>query len=267
MKRDDTGKLFVCMGDMAIPVASFEVVDPLRQVTIRSFPDKLIAATYRFEEEKGGTHVTVTLNGFEALPAAARQDRLGPSSAGWEKVLQNLKAYLDGNALPFPEGYVAALFGYRREAKEKFAVERSVWLAASRERVWKAITDPQQIQKWFSPAITWGMSALEVGGRLYIPDAETGAETYVQVIDVVDPPYQFVTRSLPGPPETAYISTWTLLEENGGTRLTLIHAGYELEPEENRWNNMEQNAFGFGMMMENLQAYLAETSLPYPQGF
>jgi len=57
------------------------------------------------------------------------------------------------------------------------------------------------------------------------------------------------------------------VEENGGTRLTITHAGYELEREENRWNNMEQNAFGFGMMMENLQAYLLDTSLPYPSGF
>ena len=267
MKRDASGKLFVCMGEMEIPVASIEVIDPLRQVTIQGLPDQLIAATYTLAEEKDGTQLTVTLNGFESLPEAARQEGRGPTSAGWEKALQNLKAFIDGQALPFPQGYVAALFGYRREAKEKFAVERSIWVAKSRERVWKAITDPQQIQQWFSPATPWALSAFEVGGRLYVPDAETGAELYVQVIDVIDPPNQFVTRSLPEPPQIVHITTWTLVEENGGTRLTITHTGYELEQEENRWNNMEQNAFGFGMMMENLQAYLLDTSLPYPYGF
>ena len=267
MKRDASGKLFVCMGEMEIPVASIEVIDPLRQVTIQGLPDQLIAATYTLVEEKAGTQLTVTVNGFEALPEAARQERVGPTSAGWEKALQNLKAFIDGQALPFPQGYVAALFGYRREAKEKFAVERSIWVAKSRERVWKAITDPQQIQQWFSPATPWALSAFEVGGRLYVPDAETGAELYVQVIDVIDPPYQFVTHTLSEPPTPTHVTIWTLVEENGGTRLTITHAGYELEREENRWNSMEQNAFGFGMMLENLQAYLLDTSLPYPSGF
>jgi len=199
MKRNASGKLFVCMGDMEIPVASFEVIEPLRQVTIQGLPDQLIAATYTLAEEKDGTQLTVTMNGFETLPEATRQERLGPTSAGWEKALQNMNAFINGQALPFPQGYVAALFGYRREAKEKFAVERSIWVAKSRERVWKAITDPEQIQQWFSPATPWALSAFEVGGRLYVPDAETGAELYVQVIDVIDPPYQFVTHTLSEP--------------------------------------------------------------------
>src|SRR5688500_8164316 len=62
MKRDDSGKISVCMGDMEIPIAIFDVVDPPRQGTIRSLPDGLIAATYTLEEEKGGTRVTVTMS-------------------------------------------------------------------------------------------------------------------------------------------------------------------------------------------------------------
>ena len=30
-------------------------------------------------------------------------------------------------------------------------VEQSVWIAASRERVWRAITDPEQLSQWWSP--------------------------------------------------------------------------------------------------------------------
>ena len=267
MKRDDSGKISVCMGDMDIAIAILEAVDPPRQFTSRSLPDRLIATTYTLEEEKGGTRVTVTMSGFESLPEDARQERLGPSGTGWEKALENLKAYVDGTELPFPQGYVAALFGYRREAKEKFAVERSIWIDAPRERVWRAITDPKQIQQWFSPTTPWELSALEVGGRFYVHNAETDTDMYVQVIELVDPPHQLVTRSEPEPPETPHVTTYTLEEENGGTRLMLTYSGYELEPDDWRWNNMEQNAFGFGMMLENLQAHIEGKSLPYPEGF
>ena len=150
---------------------------------------------------------------------------------------------------------------------EQLTVERSIWIAAPRERVWRAITDPTQIEKWFSPGTPWRLSALEVGGRLFVHNPETGAEMHTQVIELVDPPHQLVTRSEPAPPETPHVTTYTLEEENGGTRLTVTHSGYELEPDDRRWNNMEQNAFGFGMMLENLQAHIEGKSLPYPGGF
>jgi len=267
MKRDASGTFFVCMGPMEVPIAIQEAPKEPQQVTSRSLPDQLIATTYLLEEESGGTRVTVTMTGFEALPADAREDRIKPSGAAWEKALANLKAAVAGAELPFPEGYVAALFGYRREAKATFAVERSIWIAAPRERVWHAITDPAEIEKWFSPGTRWRLSALSVGGRLFVPNAETGAEQYTQVIERVDPPHRLVLRSAPQPPATVEITVYTLQEEHGGTRLIITHSGYELAPEEMRWSAMEQNAFGFGMMLENVKAQIEGKSLPYPGGF
>jgi len=268
MKRDDSGQLLVSMGDMDIAIAALEGVDQPRQVISRGVPDRLLATTYTLEEEKGGTLVTVTMSGFESLSEDARQERLGPSGAAWEKALANLKAYIAGTELPFPQGYVAALFGYRRETKETYSVERSIWIAASRERVWQAITDPEQVEKWFSPGTQWRLSAPEVGGRLSVYNPETDSDMYVQVIELIDPPHQLITRSEPeAPGEIPHMIIWTLVEEKGGTRLMLTHAGYELKPEEVRQQNMEQNAFGFGMMLENLQAHIEGTNLPYPGGF
>jgi uncharacterized protein YndB with AHSA1/START domain len=267
MKRDDNGQIYVGMGGMDVPVALFEAVDPPKQVAIRGLPDKLITATFTLREERAGTHVTVTMNGLGAMPEDAGRDRVGPSSAGWEKGLQNLKAHVDGAELPFPEGYVAALFGYRREGKKTFSVERSIWLAAPRERVWRAITDPKLIQQWYSPATPWRLTELRAGGKLSTYDAETGADVFVQMIEVVDPPRQLVVRSVAQPPATSQVTTYTLEEENGGTRLTLTNSGYELEPQDTRQQNMEQNAFGFGMVLENLQAHLDGRDLPYPWGF
>src|SRR5215470_15116984 len=216
MKRDASGTFFVCMGPMEIPIAIQEAPKQPHQVTTRSLPDQLIATTYLLEEENGGTRVTVRMTGFEALPADAREDRMKPSGAAWEKALANLKASVAGAQPPFPQGYVAALFGYRTEAKEKFAVERSIWIGAPRERVWHAITDPEQVEKWFSPGTAWKLSSLSVGGRLFVPNEETGAEMYTQVIERIDPPHKLVMRSKPEPSETPYVTAYTLEEEQGG---------------------------------------------------
>lgn len=267
MKRNGDGKLLVSMGPMEIPVAVLEDSRPQQQLTTRSLPDGLITNTYILEDENGGTRVTVRMGGFERLSPDARQDRLGPSGESWEKALLNLKAYIAGAELPYPEGYVAALFGYRREAKKRYAVERSIWIRAPRERVWAALTDPKLVEQWFSPGTRWEVTAPEVGGRLFVPDPETGAQLYVNVIELLDPPHRLVLRSEATPPDVPHVTAYTLEEENGGTRLTLTDSGYELEPEDQRWGKMEQNAFGFGMMLDNLKAVAEGESVPYAMGF
>ena len=127
-------------------------------------PDR--GAGYALADENGGTRVTVTLTGFEVLPAAAVQERLGPTGAGWEKALQNLKAFVAGAPLPFSEGGTRPLvFGYRRETAAKQSVERSIWINAPRERVWRAVTvsrrksssgfppaPPGHVRRWKSAA-------------------------------------------------------------------------------------------------------------------
>ena len=267
MKRNPDGTLLVSLGFMDVPVAVLEDIDPPRSVTSRSLPDRQVATIYRLAEENGGTRVTITMTGLDSLSPATRRQRLDPSGAAWEKVLANLNAFIAGQEIPHPEGWIAALFGYRLEDAGKPSVERSIWLAAPRERVWQAITDPHEIQQWFSPGTPWRLSAAEVGGKLAVVDAETGADTSVQVIEKLDPPRQLVLRVVPESAETAYVTTWTLDDEANGTRLTLTYAGYEADAADVRHNNMEQNAFGFGMLLENLRAYLEGEALPYPGGF
>jgi uncharacterized protein YndB with AHSA1/START domain len=267
MQRDDSGKVIMQIGEMGVDFVTLDIVEPLHRAAYRSLPDRLISVIYALDDENEGTRVTLTMSGFESLLEDPRADRLERSGAGWEEALNNLRAYVDGMALPFPQAYVGPLFGYWRVARKKLAVERSIWIAAPRERVWRAVTDPKQIQHWFSPNTTWELSALEVGGRLFTRDPESGAEMYVQVIELIDPPHRFVTRSEAEPPATHQFTAYTLLEENSGTRLTVTHSGYELAPEDARWSSMEQNTFGFGMMLQNVKAYVEGASLPFPGGF
>jgi uncharacterized protein YndB with AHSA1/START domain len=249
---------------MAIDYAILDVVDPPRQVISRSLPDKLMSTAYKLEEEKNGTRITVTLTGFESLPEDARNERFEPSGTAWEQALENLKAYIDGTERPFPYTSVASLCGNWRETGKQIAVERSIWIAAPRERVWRAITDPEQVEKWFSPGTQWSGTGPHVGGRLYVVGPDN-TEMYVQVIDLVEPPYRFVTRSQVEPPEKPEVTDWKLQEENGGTRLTLTYIGYQLDSAHR--GMMEQHAFGFGMMLENVQAHVEGKTLPYPGGF
>jgi uncharacterized protein YndB with AHSA1/START domain len=252
---------------MDVPIAVLETAEPPRRATSRTAPDGLVTTTFSFEEKNGGTQVTLIMKGLEGLPGDNGRERAEPSEAAWEKALANLKAYVEGAELPFPEGYISALFGYRRESKKVVAVERTIWINASRERVWQAITDPEQIEHWFSPGTQWRGSGLEVGGTFSVYNPETDSDMYTQVIAVINPPAHFVTHTVPEPSGLTYVTDWKLQEENGGTRLILTYSGYELEAAETRHMNMEQNAFGFGMMLENLQAYIEGKSLPYPQGF
>ena len=68
-------------------------------------PERTIATTYLLEEENGGTRFTVIETGLEALPEDARQKHLEQDGAGWVQALANLHAYIDGKALPHPQGF------------------------------------------------------------------------------------------------------------------------------------------------------------------
>ncbi len=71
----------------------------------RNLPDKTTTTTYLLEEENGGTRFTVIEAGLESLSEEARRQRLHQNGKSWEMALENLKAYIDGKALPRPEGF------------------------------------------------------------------------------------------------------------------------------------------------------------------
>lgn len=150
---------------------------------------------------------------------------------------------------------------------ERIAIERQVWINAPRERVWEAITNPDQVAAWFAPGTTFKSTGAHVGARLYVAHPETGAELYVQVLEIVDPPARLVLRSQPEPPEPSFFTSYRLEEENNGTRLTLVFGGYEGLPEEQREQMMRENGAGFELMLGNIKAFVEGTPLPQPQGF
>lgn len=137
-------------------------------------------------------------------------------------------------------------------------VERGIWINAPRERVWQAITQPDQIQQWFSPGTPWVVTALEAGGKLYA----VGYESQTGIIEVIDPPQRFSYRYelLSAGTLLSFVTTYTLDEENNGTRVTITETGVEAPTEG------QGSGRGWGMALDNLKAYLEGNALPFPEG-
>ena len=141
---------------------------------------------------------------------------------------------------------------------EKLTIERSIWIAAPRERVWQAVTDPAQIAQWFAPGTSFSQNGNKISVRIGEMDLE------VAIIELIDPPRQITTRNLP---DRSITTTYTLEEENGGTRFTVTETGFEALSEDARKERLDQDDKGWEMALENLKAYIDGKSLPRPEGF
>lgn len=81
-------------------LATIEVVEPPHQFSIQWPPQPQyhsipVFTTYVLNEENGGTRVTVTETGFEALPDDIRQQRYDSTAKGYATVLEGLKQYIE----------------------------------------------------------------------------------------------------------------------------------------------------------------------------
>jgi uncharacterized protein YndB with AHSA1/START domain len=136
-------------------------------------------------------------------------------------------------------------------------IERVVTLPVSRERAWRAITEPAQISRWFG-AVT--ELDLRPGGAMRFADARARVE-------VVEPPRRFAYSWHPGSeqhldvPFTELPLTlveFVLDEIPEGTRLTLIETGFASLPAEMYERAFRENTGGWEEELDDLIAYLRE---------
>jgi uncharacterized protein YndB with AHSA1/START domain len=135
---------------------------------------------------------------------------------------------------------------------EPLTVERSIWIAARRERVWSAITDPAQLEVWFAPGSKWEIPALKVGGVVKFYNTET--DIAVHTIQTLDPPHEFsLSWQEEGKPMR---TTFKLEEEKNGTRVIIQESGFEQLAPEVRQKRFNETAKGYGMSLENLKTHV-----------
>jgi uncharacterized protein YndB with AHSA1/START domain len=147
--------------------------------------------------------------------------------------------------------------------QEKIAVERSIWIDAPIERAWQAVTDPEALTRWYATYYAWEIPTLAVGATIKFHNSDT--EILLATIEVVDPPRQFTVRWQADEtyPHMNLVTSFLLVTENNGTRVTLSESGYEHLPEAERQQWMDATGAGYTLSMENLKAHLEGRDLPH----
>lgn len=139
---------------------------------------------------------------------------------------------------------------------EALTIRQSVVVNASQQRVWEAITTPEQLSAWFGS--TFRFDKLAVGEPMHFIHEEKIISSDL-VITEVEPIERFAFK---WPAELGYPIltqvTFTLEPVAGGTRVTVTDSGYEALPEDVARRRFEQNADGWRIQLEeHLPAYLA----------
>jgi uncharacterized protein YndB with AHSA1/START domain len=142
-------------------------------------------------------------------------------------------------------------------------LERDIWIDASRERVWHAITESQQIKHWWGAEGYAEITELAENAGIKFG---TGDGPIFATIRRVDPPHEFVYEWPPHPRyfSVPFVTRYKLEEENGGTRLFFSETGFEAWPDDEvRRARFERISGEFRMVLENLKAYLEGRPLPH----
>ena len=136
-------------------------------------------------------------------------------------------------------------------------IVREITVKATKERVYKAITDPKEIISWFPDAIEGG--TLEVGQRpvFIFENGEHKSQTY---IEAARPFEYFAYRWVPGSagiigdvlavPNT--LVEFHIEELEDGTKVTVKESGFASLPAEVAEECFNQNSGGWEYMMNRL---------------
>ena len=139
---------------------------------------------------------------------------------------------------------------------EKLAVERRVSINVPRQRVWRALTEPEQLEQWYAPGCPWEIPALQAGAKVKFYNTDTDIQ--LARIEVVEPPHILILRWQldEADPGLSLLNSFRLEEENGATRVIVTQAGYESLPEDARQQQIEQDEEAYTSIVESLKTYL-----------
>lgn len=134
-------------------------------------------------------------------------------------------------------------------------IERSAVLPHPIDRVWAALTDPEEFARWFCQSASW---ELREGAPMTMAWDHYG--TAPGVIVAVEPKSRFAFRwgseGQPLEPSQSTLVEWSLEpSDDGGTILTVVESGFAT-----LFNGAEQivdNTAGWQEQFDNLSRYLA----------
>ncbi len=96
------------------------------------------------------------------------------------------------------------------------------------DRVWRALTDPALLSRWFMPC-DQDLSELPIGGRFTLTDPNARGWSGILDGELVErvAPERLVYRTDEREGTSSTTLTWTLTPTRDGTRLDLHHAGWQ----------------------------------------
>lgn len=132
-----------------------------------------------------------------------------------------------------------------------------IWIDAPPERVFRALTDPEEVPAWWSVPGAYRTTEAEidlrVGGRYRFAGTSErmGSFAVEGEYRVVDPPRRLSYTWKPSWNEDAANSvvTFSLEERDGGTRLRLEHSAFRSRA------SRDEHAGGWPPVLEGLRAY------------
>jgi uncharacterized protein YndB with AHSA1/START domain len=143
-----------------------------------------------------------------------------------------------------------------RKVSPMNSIERTVWINEPIEKVWQAITQPKHLEKWYAPGCAWEIPTLQVGTTIKFYNTPTDVQ--LATIEVVEPPHQFRLRWHTDNPDVVLTNTYSLSEENGGTRVNITQTGYESLPANERQMWFDADDGAYTAIIENLKNYVEQ---------
>jgi uncharacterized protein YndB with AHSA1/START domain len=137
------------------------------------------------------------------------------------------------------------------------AVTAEIFIAAPRERVFQALTDPQQAVKWWGQNDRYHLTEFHIDPRVGGKWSTSGGSVKMGPIKVsgevleLDPPrrlaYTWISSWMPK--NTTVV--WELENQNGGTVVRLTHTGFAGDLEQ-----ANDHSTGWNLVISWLQAYV-----------
>ena len=172
------------------------------------------SVTWRMTPVQNGTKLVFTHDNF-----AQADRRYELTRAWWEHFLASLKSYLEtGKGTP---GSVA--FRFERAGTPMSAIIEGRLIAAEPSRAWAALTQPDEITRWWSSS---AQVTPEVGGLAEFRFRPPAGTLQFEVAEVEQGKHiRWMSRQ--GPPQWAGTSvSWSLEPVQSGTNLVFTHEGF-----------------------------------------
>ena len=135
-------------------------------------------------------------------------------------------------------------------------IERDIVLSHPIERVWRALTEAEDLSRWFGDSAEVD---LRPGGTMRVGWSDYG-EVIDCVVETVEPPRRFVYRWSAGTDQdgTTWMTTvdFTLEEIEEGTRLVLVESGLAELPSALYERTLRENTSGWDAELTDLRQHL-----------